>query len=81
MTESSENTMQEYGTFRCRVCGDTVFFPLPIETVENGGTPYSRVELTCTKGHTDAFELSQLKSLTPGPQAELQVRHAAAGVG
>ncbi len=71
--------MQDYGTFRCRVCGDTVYFPLPIETVENGGTKYSRVELTCTKGHTDAFELSQIKAMSRDPEPELQVRQAAAG--
>jgi hypothetical protein len=70
----------EYGRFYCRVCGALVFVPLP----EKSNTEYPNGhlgELTCSKGHTDAYDLSELEQPNQKPARSLKAKRAMAGIG
>ena len=73
--------IHEYGRFQCRLCGEQVFVLLPSPMPTNGQREQSFFELTCSNGHTDSYELSQLESVSAKPAMKLKVRRAALGVG
>jgi hypothetical protein len=70
----------EYAHFYCRVCGELVFVPLPEKP--NGQSANGRLgELTCSRGHTDAYDFSELEQPQPKPAESSKVRRAMAGIG
>lgn len=76
-----EETMaQEYGKFECRVCGKEVFILLPVSPFE-GQSDGGLHEVTCPKGHTDAYHASEMKTIQMKPLDVLRARAAPGGVG
>jgi hypothetical protein len=71
---------QQYGRIECRVCGEQVIVPLP-NTTQDGNTDRDSYELTCSKGHTDSYDLAKLESISSKPASSLKVRRAVAGIG
>ncbi len=67
----------QYGRTSCKVCGDEVFVPL--QTSPSDGL--MTVELTCSNGHTDSYEVSKLEAVRSKPASALKLRRASAGVG
>ena len=72
--------MSQYGRIECRVCGEQVIVPLPAG-VQDGRTDGNSYELTCSKGHTDSYDLTSLESISSKPANSLKVRRAVAGMG
>lgn len=77
--QNVEYTMAAYGRFECKVCGDQGFVPLSTPSQNGGGV--APVELTCSNGHTDSYDPSQIKYTSSKPPLALKLRRAAAGVG
>jgi hypothetical protein len=71
---------QQYGRIECRVCGEQVIVPLPALPQDEKKNRDS-YELTCSKGHTDSYDLAKLESISPKPANSLKVRRAVAGMG
>ncbi len=69
---------QQYGRIECRVCGEQVIVPLPVHDGKNDRNPY---ELTCSKGHTDSYDLAKVESISSRPVESLKIRRAATGMG
>lgn len=71
---------QEYGTLRCRVCGDQVVVPLsPAE--RNGDPKDDDFEVTCSNGHTDIYDASKVETIPSKPVTALKMRRAVSGIG
>jgi hypothetical protein len=80
VTEKRNSMIYEYGRFLCRVCGELVFVPLPQKP--NGEDRNGDLrELTCSKGHTDAYDFAELEELNSKPAESLKARRAVAGMG
>lgn len=74
--------MSQYGRIECRVCGEQVIVPLPIGPQDgNGNADRNSYELTCSKGHTDSYDLTSLESISSKPANSFKARRAVAGVG
>jgi hypothetical protein len=71
---------QQYGRIECRVCGEQVIVPLPTGT-QDGETDCNSYELSCSKGHTDSYDLTKMESIGSKPANSLKVRRAVAGMG
>lgn len=72
----------EYKKFSCRVCGGEVFVPLLSDSsLSEQRSERGLLELTCSRGHTDAYETSQIDALLTAPLKSLKVRRAMAGIG
>jgi hypothetical protein len=71
---------QQYGRMECRVCGEEVIVPLPAP-FQDGNDNRSSHELTCSKGHTDSYDLAKVESINSKPAASLKVRRAVTGMG
>jgi hypothetical protein len=66
----------DLGRLQCRICGQSIYFPLEGEEMKNGER---LIELTCSRGHSDSYwdvETEQLDHVAP--HAELD-RVAAVG--
>jgi hypothetical protein len=79
-TGGDENMAQEYGRFECKICGNQVFVPLSPRP-KDGHDSGNLYELTCSNGHTDAYDLSKLESISAKPVKSLNIRRAVAGIG
>jgi hypothetical protein len=71
---------QQYGRIECRVCGEQVIVPLPT-ALQDGKKDRDSHELTCSKGHTDSYDLAKVESVSSKPASSLKIRRAATGVG
>ena len=72
----------EYGFFHCRVCGEKGFAPLPAADGKNGDSTSSNgFELTCSKGHTDSYDLTKIQKFGSQSEPTLKARRAYAAVG
>jgi hypothetical protein len=71
---------QQYGPIECRVCGEQVIVPLPGAFPE-GKSERNSHELTCSKGHTDSYDLAKLESINSKPVGSLKIRRAVTGMG
>jgi hypothetical protein len=71
---------QQYGRIECRVCGEQVIVPFPA-ALPDGNHDCDSHELTCSKGHTDSYDLAKLESINSKPVGSLRVRRAATGIG
>lgn len=71
----------EYSRFECRVCGEQVFVPVGSPALKEALQNKQTVELTCPKGHTDSYAVSDLEKM-PAPSSKLpKTRRAVAGIG
>ncbi len=76
--------VHEYGRIECRVCGEQVIVPLPAplpETVNSGDNNGRSHELTCSKGHTDSYDLAKVESISSKPVSSFKTKRAATGMG
>jgi|GEM_PF-3891869 len=64
----------ELGHLPCRICGQSIYFPLADETMKNGER---LIELTCSRGHSDSYWDVEAEQLAPEtPRAELAIAAA-----
>jgi hypothetical protein len=78
--ERGLDMLQQYGRIECRVCGEQVIVPLPTAT-EDGKADRNSYELTCSKGHTDSYDLTKMESISSKPATSLKFRRAITGMG
>ncbi len=71
---------QQYGRIECRVCGEQVIVPLSA-ALQDGKNDINSHELTCSKGHTDSYDLANVESINSKPAGSLRIRRAVTGMG
>ena len=70
---------QEYGKFKCPVCGKDVFVLLPLHGPDGQNNGFQ--EITCPKGHTDTYDFISLKKLLKKDLESLNIQGVMVAVG
>ena len=63
-------TTKGYARFECRICGVVVYSHIALE--QSADLPADNlVELTCSSGHTDQYDIVEIKLAQTKPEAVL----------